>query len=641
MQQLIERMAGMDYSELKDISSRLGDTGGLEDVIARAAGLDYSSLTNIAEQLGDTSSIAELARAARDGDFTQLNEIIGLLGDSPELRGVLANTANIDMSQMDNLINRATNVEGFDRISGQLEDVSELESIAGTLLSREDVADLRKSAMTTLEGSSEALNAMLAQQGIRGSGFAAQQQRQLASEVMGGLASDISRQRTEALGTAAGVLGQAAGQRGLAANVLGTAGQQTLGAGALAGQRVGAEQQTLGLQADIARGIGSERAAAGGLAAQRGSLEQAGIGLSGQMLDQMARQLGMSSNVLAQQLGLEQSGLGLEMSGLDQMARQLGMSSQALAQQLGLEQSGMGMEANAMAQMAQQLGMSGDQLARALGLEQQGVGLQMDALQRAMSGEQAISQMEMQRISEIGRLFQDEAFGADLDYNPFELEAEYNAMDEEQKRKVNEQLQSQGVSGGIRGLLGNLFGGGGPGGMMFAGGSPDGGLAGLGGMAGGVGMMRPAVMPGGPIPLDESNRFINGIESRDITKPTTPSVQSGSAAPRQKANLGDFLSKLSSVPKAIGQGITGLNDRLKEVDQKLAENLGLRQPQPAARTASANPAFGVAAKTLQPAVQPRASVARVSTPAAAPKPRTAAGGVTTNERQPNVFEFLR
>jgi hypothetical protein len=314
----------------------------------------------------------------------------------------------------------------------------------------------------------------------------------------------------------------------------------------------------------------------------------------------------MSSNVLAQQLGLQQSGLGIEMAGLDQMARQLGMSSQVLAQRLGLEQSGMGMEANAMAQMAQQLGMSGDQLARMLGLEQQGMGLQMDALQRAMGGEQAISEMNMRRISEIGRLFQDEAFGADLAYNPFELEAEYNAMDEEQKRKIEAELAAQGLSvgstpGGIGALLSNLFGGGGPGGMMFAGGSS------AGPFAGSEGMMQSAVMPGGFQLLDDPTDYGNLI---------TRDPQPSSSGSRQSASFGDFLSQLGSVPKAIGQGITNLNTQLQGVDQRLAEALGMRQPAAPARTATPNPRFSVAQPAVQTS-QPRASVARASTPAPA------------------------
>lgn len=117
--------------------------------------------------------------------------------------------------------NRRRQIEASFR-AGKLEDVanmfmnlgqsggtSDMMRLAGELASPDSYADIRKSAMRELEQSSGALNAMMAQAGLRGSGFSAGQQRGLASDVLMGLSRDIAGQRSANLQAAGNLFGQA------------------------------------------------------------------------------------------------------------------------------------------------------------------------------------------------------------------------------------------------------------------------------------------------------------------------------------------------------------------------------------------------------------------------------------------------
>lgn len=134
----------------------------------------------------------------------------------------------------------------FDRLSGAGGDISantapltglagqvgsmnfdDLRGIADILMNTDDRVDLRKSAMHELDRNSGMLNAMLAQSGVSGSGFAAGQQRGLMTDTMMGLAQAISQNRFQNLMGAGGLRGQAhefdLGARGLQGNLLGQA----------------------------------------------------------------------------------------------------------------------------------------------------------------------------------------------------------------------------------------------------------------------------------------------------------------------------------------------------------------------------------------------------------------------------------
>jgi hypothetical protein len=126
---------------------------------------------------------------------------------------------------------------------GESVDVGAMRDIAQQLAAQDSGVDLRRAAMRELDVGGESLNAMLAAQGVRGSGFGAMQARGMAGDVMAGLARDISQQRMQALTGAANIYQGAGGlstQREMA-------NQDALLRAALANQQAG-------LSADIATG---------------------------------------------------------------------------------------------------------------------------------------------------------------------------------------------------------------------------------------------------------------------------------------------------------------------------------------------------------------------------------------------------
>lgn len=99
--------------------------------------------------------------------------------------------------------------QGLEGPAGLAEDAGRLRGFASQVMEDGWEGNLRKSAMGELSRNSGALNAMLAQSGVMGSGFAAGQQRSLASDTMMGLARDIAAQRGQNMSMAGNFLGQA------------------------------------------------------------------------------------------------------------------------------------------------------------------------------------------------------------------------------------------------------------------------------------------------------------------------------------------------------------------------------------------------------------------------------------------------
>lgn len=106
---------------------------------------------------------------------------------------------------------RAANLEDVIKMFeglGNSGEMAGMSQIAQQLMSGDGGTDLRKNAMRELDMNSGMLNAMLAQSGVTGSGFGAQQQRGLMTDTMMGLARDMTQNRTQNLMGAANLLGQ-------------------------------------------------------------------------------------------------------------------------------------------------------------------------------------------------------------------------------------------------------------------------------------------------------------------------------------------------------------------------------------------------------------------------------------------------
>lgn len=106
---------------------------------------------------------------------------------------------------------RAANLEDVIKMFEGLGNSSEMRGmsqIAQQLMNGEGGTDLRKNAMRELDMNSGMLNAMLAQSGVMGSGFGAEQQRGLMTDTMMGLARDMTQNKTQNLMGAANLLGQ-------------------------------------------------------------------------------------------------------------------------------------------------------------------------------------------------------------------------------------------------------------------------------------------------------------------------------------------------------------------------------------------------------------------------------------------------
>lgn len=123
--------------------------------------------------------------------------------------------ASFRAAKLEDVIGMFQNLEGLGSLGA---DAGRLRDMAGQLMGRDGEADLRKAALMELDRNSGALNAMLAQTGVRGSGFAAGQQRGLATDTMMGLAKDIAANRQQNLLGGGQLLGQAANINQMMAN---------------------------------------------------------------------------------------------------------------------------------------------------------------------------------------------------------------------------------------------------------------------------------------------------------------------------------------------------------------------------------------------------------------------------------------
>jgi hypothetical protein len=123
--------------------------------------------------------------------------------------------ASFRAAKLEDVIGMFQNLEGLGSLGA---DAGRLRNMANQLMSNEGEGDLRKSALMELDRNSGALNAMLAQAGVRGSGFAAGQQRGLATDTMMGLAKDIAASRQQGILGGGQLLGQAANINQMMAN---------------------------------------------------------------------------------------------------------------------------------------------------------------------------------------------------------------------------------------------------------------------------------------------------------------------------------------------------------------------------------------------------------------------------------------
>lgn len=170
-------------------------------------------------------------------DFGSLGS--GLAGDTQALRDFAGQDFGLEelsKALMGAGSQGAPDTGSLNRVGSALEglDTGRMREIAELLASQDDSADMRKSALRELDQSGGALNAMLAQAGVSGSGFAAGQQRGLTSDVLMGLARDIATHRSANLQAAGTLHGQERGIRSGAlqgaAGAFGQAGQLQLGA---------------------------------------------------------------------------------------------------------------------------------------------------------------------------------------------------------------------------------------------------------------------------------------------------------------------------------------------------------------------------------------------------------------------------
>lgn len=123
--------------------------------------------------------------------------------------------ASFRAAKLEDVIGMFQNLQGLGSLGA---DAERMRSMASQLMDPGGEADLRKAAMFELGKNSDVLNAMLAQAGVRGSGYAAGQQRDLATSTMMGLAKDIAANRQQNILGASQMLGQAANINQMMAN---------------------------------------------------------------------------------------------------------------------------------------------------------------------------------------------------------------------------------------------------------------------------------------------------------------------------------------------------------------------------------------------------------------------------------------
>ena len=281
---------------------------------------------------------------------------------------------------------------------GESMDVGAMRDIAQQLAAEDSGVDLRRAAMRELEMGGESLNAMLAAQGVRGSGFGAMQARGMTGDVMAGLARDISQQRMQALTGAASIY---------------------QGAGGLSTQREMANQDAL-LRAALAN-----------------------------------QQAGLSADIATGEMGMQTA-----------LANQAAMLDAARANQVA---------------------------------ELQAAGMNMEQAQ-------AVADFNMRRTTEMGAIYQDEAFGANA---PLDLSRSENLL-QEYRRRWN-------VPGGN---YGDGAGGQGFGHMGMRVPMPEQLLSGIEGMMGGGPTLTPTVEPKPTRKTTRSTSVTPTVEPR-----VTPAVE--------------------------------------------------------------------------------------------------------------------
>lgn len=90
-------------------------------------------------------------------------------------------------------------------------DIRGIRNAAAEMASRSDAANLRRTASRELDAGSEQMAALMAQQGLTGSGYAGTQQRALAGQTMSGLSQAIAENRRANLMGAGQLFGQSGG----------------------------------------------------------------------------------------------------------------------------------------------------------------------------------------------------------------------------------------------------------------------------------------------------------------------------------------------------------------------------------------------------------------------------------------------
>lgn len=342
------KQKGTELENMRRSQEAMARAAKLEDVAGMLGGLEMPGAFS-----GGISSLGSLLGAgsgAANMDFSSLGGISAALMNNPELANILSSAEGLDPDMLRQLIGQGSDVSDIRRMAGSVEDVSGLESIAASLMSADDSADLRTSAMRELSRGGDTMAALMAQQGVRGSGFAAGQQREMGAEVFSNLAERIASSRRENLLGSAGVMGQIGSQRGLAGQLYGQAGSQTLGAGNLAASLATIEQGNVGMRSDIAQA--------------------------------MNRQTASAADILANQYNLQLQGQGINV--------------QALSAAAGAEAS-----------------LAGTQASYELGR----------------------GRMNLEQQMGIADIYRDEAFGANLEYNPFEFAELYDQMERDYNAK--------------------------------------------------------------------------------------------------------------------------------------------------------------------------------------------------------------
>lgn len=194
--------------------------------------------------LGFEGGLAEQRRRQQEAAFRagKLEDVVGLFENLQGPQFQAFSPTSIQATQVAAPGPISAERVGYETL-GPSSDVAAMRELAQQLSAEDSGVDLRRAAMRELDLGGESLNAMLAAQGVRGSGYGAMQARGMAGDVMSNLARDISQQRMQALTGAANIYQGAGG--------LATQREMSNQEGLL---RAALANQQAGLQAGIATG---------------------------------------------------------------------------------------------------------------------------------------------------------------------------------------------------------------------------------------------------------------------------------------------------------------------------------------------------------------------------------------------------